>query len=130
MGAMSARGEFIRFIDRNEGVQDLILEGKARTWQQEAEHAIVTLARGTPGQRPLRAMIRGGRDGIEFVRLDNRLYVEIAARLVRVVRILAHTHPRVTGPSEGDLDALRILGQKRSYIFEIGGEPHGALIRP
>ena len=49
---------------------------------------------------------------------------------VGVKRIYFHTHPRVTGPSDDDFKVLAILGQSRFYIFEIGGEPGGTLVRP
>jgi len=58
------------------------------------------------------------------------LILEIEGETVEVKRVIGHTHPRATGPSDDDLKALRILGQTRSYIFEIGGEAGGTLIRP
>ncbi len=40
------------------------------------------------------------------------------------------THPRATGPSDGDREALRILGQGQSRIDEIGGAASGTSFGP
>ena len=77
-----------------------------------------------------RVVVSGGRDGIEFIERGGNLFIEMDGQLVQVRRVIGHTHPRVTGPSQGDLDALRMLDQTRSYIIEIGGESGGTLIRP
>jgi hypothetical protein len=77
-----------------------------------------------------RVIVKGGRDGIEFIERDGKLFIEIEGKEVQVQRIIGHTHPRATGPSQGDMDALSTLGQSRSYIIEIGGEPGGQIIRP
>jgi hypothetical protein len=120
--------EFVRTISRGERVADIVDEAKYRAWRDEAEHLVLKLSTGE------RLMVKGGRDGVNFVRRvqagSETLHMRFSGRLVRVVRIFGHTHPRVTGPSDGDLRALAILGQKRSYIFEIGGDSHGTLIRP
>jgi len=114
-------------VRHGETIADLIAEGKAATWVNEAEHAIVSLAGEGRAQR---VVVRGGRDGIQFIEEGGKLFFEMDGRLVQVRRVIGHTHPRVTGPSQGDLDVLDILGQRRSYIIEIGGEPGGAVIRP
>jgi|GEM_PF-6325714 len=79
-----------------------------------------------------RIIVRGGPDGIQFFvnAEQNQVFVTIGGLRVQVVRIYFHTHPRVTGPSDDDIKVLNILGQSRSYIFEIGGDRHGTLIRP
>lgn len=107
----------------------MVQEGKAATWVNEAEHAVVSLE-GTGSGRIQRVIVSGGRDGIEFIERGGNLFVEMEGQLVQVRRVIGHTHPRVTGPSQGDLDALRMLGQTRSYIIELGGETSGTLIRP
>ncbi len=80
------------------------------------------------------ALIRGGRDGIRFgVKGEGpgrTLHMDVEGGEMRVVRIHWHTHPLVTGPSDGDLEALAILGQDESFIYEIGGEKDGTRIRP
>lgn len=75
-------------------------------------------------------VVSGGRDGIQFITQDGRLFFEMDGKLVQVRRVIGHTHPRATGPSQGDLDVLGILRQRRSHIIEIGGDPCGTVIRP
>jgi hypothetical protein len=116
-------------VKPGETIADLIAEGKALTWTEEAEHAVLSLERAGPGKYE-RVIVKGGRDGIEFVERGGKLFIEIEGKEVPVRRIIGHTHPRATGPSQGDLDALDLLGQSRSYIIEIGGEPGGQVIRP
>jgi hypothetical protein len=126
-GSQTAPAKFVRQVRPGEAIADLIAEGKSATWVNEAEHAVLSLAgKG----RIQRVVVSGGRDGISFIERNGKLFFEMDGQLVEVRRVLGHTHPRATGPSQGDLDVLGILGQRRSYIFEIGGEPSGTLIRP
>ena len=120
--------EFVAWESRDPYDPELINDARAWTWTYEAEHSLLEVETGG------RAIVRGGRDGIRF-RVERRdgmpgLYMEIDGREVRVVRILWHTHPEVTGPSDGDLETLAILGQDESRIYELRGDPHGTLIRP
>lgn len=46
--------------------------------------------------------------------------VEIEGRRLRVAGIDWQTHPRVTGPSDGDPDAIILLKQSTSRIYELG----------
>ncbi|WLD13371.1 RHS repeat-associated core domain-containing protein [Planctellipticum variicoloris] len=126
-GTQTAPAKFVRTLKPGEKIPDLIAEGKSATWVNEAEHAIVSLAGEGKIQR---VVVSGGRDGIDFIQKDGKLFFEMDGKLVQVRRVLGHTHPRATGPSQGDLDAMKILGQSRSYIIEIGGEPGGTIIRP
>jgi hypothetical protein len=128
-GTQTAPARFVRRVQPGETITDLIAEGRAATWVNEAEHAIISLERTGPG-RLQRVVVSGGRDGIEFIERGGNLFFEMEGQLVQVGRVIGHTHPRVTGPSPGDLNALRMLGQTRSSIIEIGGEPGGTLIRP
>jgi hypothetical protein len=116
----------VRTVGRGETIRDIVDEVKAMAWVNNAEYAVVRLASGE------RVVVRGGPTGIEFSLNQNETQVFMAMKgsLVQVKRIYFHTHPRVTGPSEDDLRVLKILGQSRSYLFEIGGERHGTLIRP
>jgi hypothetical protein len=118
----------VRRIQRGEKIANLVDEAKLGAFVAQAEHMILKLATGE------RLMVKGGRDGINFVHKGSgktqTLHMRVSGRLVRVVRIYGHTHPRVTGPSQKDLDALDVLKQTRSYIFEIGGDRRGTLIRP
>ncbi len=127
-GRQTAPAVVVRPVRRGESIKDLINEAKARTWEDEAEHMVLRLATRE------RLMAKGGRDGIVFLvegEGEHRtLHMTYEGQKVQVVRIYGHTHPRVTGPSDGDLEALRILRHNRSYLFEIGGDPHGTRIRP
>jgi hypothetical protein len=120
--------KFVRRVVHGEAIGDLVDEAKARTWREEAEHLVLQLETGE------RLMVKGGRDGVRFTvrgEGDGRtLHMRFRDRWVRVARIYGHTHPRVTGPSDGDLEALAILKQGHSYIFEIGGDRRGTRIRP
>jgi hypothetical protein len=115
----------VRAIEQGEQLADLIAETKARAWVANAEHAVVRLITGE------RAMVRGGARGIEFLvgREEKQVFIIVGEKLVQVRRLYFHTHPRVTGPSADDLEFLDILGQTRSYLFEIGGGAMGTLIR-
>jgi hypothetical protein len=84
-------------------------------------------------------MIRGGSHGIDlervmpndpFGRHANYLYVDVDSLPVRVRKLVFHTHPMPTGPSDGDLLVLTLLGQESSMLYEISGPPKGTKIRP
>jgi hypothetical protein len=127
-GQQTAPAEMVRSVQERVSIAELINEAKARTWTHEVEHAVVRLASGE------RVMVRGGRDGIEFLvegeGEQRTLHMLIEGRKVQVVRIYGHSHPRVTGPSDGDLEALAILKQKHSYLIEYGVHPRGTRIEP
>lgn len=128
-GTRTAPAVFVRRVARGERIPDLIAEGKSLTWVNEAEHAVLSVGERGAG-RSQYVVVRGGRDGIEFIERNGELFFEMEGQLVKVKRVIGHTHPIATGPSAGDQEALRILGQTRSYIIEIGGETGGTLIRP
>jgi hypothetical protein len=119
---------FVRWVGTGEVLDDLVNEAKGLTWDGWAEHSLVEVQDGRL------ALIRGLRDGITFrvkgEASDRTLHMDIEGREVRIIRILWHTHPLVTGPSDGDLVALAILGQDDSIIYEIGGEKDGTRIGP
>lgn len=123
---MSAQAEYVRTVRRWETLKDLVEEAKALAWVAEAEHAVVQLVTGE------RILVQGGPTGIQFLLGgDGReVFVILKGNPVRVKRLYFHTHPRVTGPSADDLEFLKLLGQTRSYLFEIGGDLRGTLIRP
>lgn len=126
---MDYRGAMlVRVVGRGERIADLIEEARGRTFVEMVEVAILRL------EEIGRAMVQGGRDGITFdVGGDpdlETLRMDVAGRPIRVLRIYGHTHPRPTGPSDGDLEVLATLGQSRSYLFELGGDRDGTLIRP
>jgi hypothetical protein len=119
---------FVRWIQNGEGLEELVNEAKYRAWSSGAEHAVLTLE---TGERPI---VIGGRDGIRFDVEDKGdgqiIVVDVEGRRLRVVRIEWHTHPRVTGPSDGDREAIRFLRQAESRIYEMGGEPDGTSFGP
>lgn len=127
-GPQTAPAAVVRPVLRGETIAQLKDEAKARTWVDGVEHLVLKLATGE------RCLVKGGRDGIVFLIEDQgeqrTLHMMVGERKVQVTRIYAHTHPRVTGPSDGDLEALAILGQRHSYLFEIGGDPDGTRIGP
>lgn len=120
--------QFVRWVGSDEDPDELLNEAKALTWVSEAEHLLFKTETGE------RVMVRGGRDGIVFEiggeGTARTLRMTIEGRVVRIVRIDWHTHPRVTGPSDGDLEALTTLEQDESLIYELGGDPRGTRIRP
>jgi hypothetical protein len=112
--------EFVREIDLNERLTDLVNEAKADTWRKYLEHTVLGLEDGRL------IMVPGGRDGILLVdRGDAGLYVEIAQSQYRVARLAWHTHPQPTGPSDYDRAILMRLNQESSVIYEIRGDPEG-----
>jgi hypothetical protein len=114
-------------------MDELVSEAKGLTFEFYREHAVVQLDNGR------RAMIQGETFGIGLERtLDNdpfgrapgQLFVEIEGEPVRVRRLVFHTHPKPTGPSDDDLLVLEILGQRQSMLYELFGPWEGTEIRP
>ena len=120
---------FVRWIEEAEKLDDLVNEAKYRTWQSGVEHAQLVLVNE---DRPM--LVKGGKDGIIFDvgEIDGveMILIELGGVIDLLHAISWHTHPRVTGPSDGDREALRILGQLGSVIYEIGGEPDGTIFGP
>jgi hypothetical protein len=120
--------KFVCWVEPGYDPADLVNDAKAWTWEYESEHLLLRLTTGEL------AVVRGGRDGIRFMVEDEgdgrTLHMEIEGRKVQVSWIFWHTHPRVTGPSDGDLEALAILKQEASIIHEIGGDSNGTRITP
>ncbi len=119
---------FVRWVGIGEIRDELVNEARGRTWEYCAEHSLVEVDGGAL------ALIKGGPKAIGFeVKVEDSgrtLHMEIEGHERRVVRMLWHTHPLVTGPSDDDLDVLAILGQQESTIYEIGGAKDGTRIRP
>ncbi len=125
-GSQTAPAVFVRNVRRGETVADLVAEGKAATWMNESEYAVLSVYNESGIER---VIVSGGRDGIDFIEQNGKLFFEMEGRRVQVRRVLGHTHPRATGPSGGDQLVLEILDQEHSFIFEIGGEPNGTQYR-
>ena len=117
-------------ITLDEASEELVDEAKDLTWSLGVEVALVMLRSGE------RAFVGGGRDGILFqVREVSSAEVVLLfegpeASPLEVARLEWHTHPYPTGPSDGDREALRLLAQPTSRVFEFGGEPGGTVFGP
>ena len=101
---------WIRSIFRGEKVGDLIAELAERMYHTGGrEHAIISLQSGGRG------IVTGGAGGID-----------LGAMGLELRRVILHTHPLPTGPSEADFDMLEQLGQRSTWIYELCG---GGLIK-
>jgi hypothetical protein len=116
--------------DSGESIDDL----KAYTWVTEREHAIVELQNGR------RALVCGGSHGMTFQLRTGALVdsagkqlqfpcVEVDGQPIRVLKLIVHTHPEPTGPSDADFRLLKLLNQEESLLFEINGEAGGTRFR-
>jgi hypothetical protein len=126
------KASFLRFVLPRERMHDLVDEAKGLTWEHNLEHALLQIEDGR------RVMVRGSTYEIElgrgmhndpFGRNEDELYVEIEGQPRRVIRLVFHTHPKPTGPSDDDLEVLRLLKQGRSMLYELFGPRDGTEIR-
>jgi hypothetical protein len=85
--AQTAPARFVREVRPGETIADLIGEGKAATWVNEAEHAVISLEKAGPGKIQ-RVIVSGGRDGIDFIERDGKLFIRIGGHPVQVKRII------------------------------------------
>ncbi|MEM9111658.1 MAG: hypothetical protein AAGC72_16780 [Planctomycetota bacterium] len=116
-GSNTAIARYVDDVPAGQNIDDLINDMKGQTWVKDAEHALVTLTCGR------RVIVSGGRDGIDFITDDSgKLFVQVGDELQEVKRIMGHTHPSPTGPSQDDFDTMKALGQQRTYISEVGAE--------
>jgi hypothetical protein len=113
------RAEFVRFIEDNELLDDLVDEAKADTWTRAREHAVLLVQ---AGRNRRNIMVRGGLDGILLEQSsDGKVTIAVDGETLQVLRLGWHVHPRPTGPSDQDRTLLDILGQESSMLYEIGG---------
>lgn len=130
----TAAAKFVRYVTPDEMYEpdhplpELVKDAKSRTYEFACEHAVLEIDDGSL------VMVRGGQFGIDLeVRRmtgnagTNRdeLVVNIDQRPVVVRRLVFHTHPRPTGPSDGDFAVLDLLGQASSLLIELGGPQGG-----
>ena len=120
---------FLRTVGPDELLEELIDEAKDRTWSFGVEVALVELRSGA------RAFVTGGHDGIIFEVWEAAGEVVLRCEAppappLEITGIAWHTHPRATGPSDGDREALRVLKQAQSRIYEIGGAAIGTPFGP
>lgn len=129
----AGKAEFVRYVLPHERMDDLIREAKALTYEHFCEHALLRLENGR------RVMVKGGPFGIDLKRFRSdeasgsaadHVYVEVGPEWMRVIQLIFHTHPKPTGPSDDDLLVLRLLGQRRSMLYELFGPIDGTPIRP
>lgn len=122
---------FVCWVEASIASEELINDLKVYTWNTKCEHAVLEL-RGT--QR--RAIVRGGTHGVRFKLRDSALIdwlgyqaqyasINIEGQPIRIDKLIMHTHPEPTGPSEGDFEMLEILDQDASMIYEINGPVEG-----
>jgi hypothetical protein len=92
-----------RQIAHGERVSSIVGEVADLTRSTGLEHSVVSLADGR------RVIVHGGRDGIDFARMDVR-------------RILMHSHPpgSLPGPSPEDAAAMGYYFQRSSWLIEVG----------
>jgi RHS repeat-associated protein len=96
--------QVLRVIQRGEKIADIMNEAKAYTFSTGNEAALVKLSSGE------RALVSGGSGGIDLGE-------------GAVTRLFGHTHPYDApslGPSSYDIQAIKLLGQRSSYILERG----------
>ncbi len=113
--------EFVRFIDPDESLPELLNEVKLDTWRRGREHAVLRLDDDNL------ILVRGGMDGIELRRDGDVIQCEVHGRWRIVEKLSWHVHPVVTGPSDHDCRLLDLLGQQSSVVYEICGEPDGTI---
>ena len=56
-----------------------------------------------------------------FGRLLQFPCVDVDGQPLRIERLVSHTHPEPTGPSEADFKVLELLDQDESILYEING---------
>ncbi|MGF1632379.1 MAG: hypothetical protein ACFCVE_00890 [Phycisphaerae bacterium] len=115
-----APAKLYRVVNDTEAEADLLDEAKERSWTQRAEHALLLLEDGR------RVIISGGFTGIELMLdAEHRPVLQMDEGPIRIRRLVWHVHPMVTGPSDADMLVLRVIGQRNSLLYEIGGERSG-----
>jgi hypothetical protein len=103
MGDDVAHAVIHREIAHGERVSSIVNEVADLTRRTRLEHSVASLADGR------RVIVYGGRDGIDFARMDIR-------------RILGHSHPpgSLPGPSSEDAAAMGYYFQRSSWLIEVG----------
>ena len=115
----TAEATFVQWVD-DPSDPELFNFAKWQTYTQFAEHAVLKLKGGRM------ALFRGGAFGIDLLLdADGHVVVRVVDDWQRVRELVWHVHPVVTGPSDADRAFLRRLGQRRSQLWEVGGEPLG-----
>jgi hypothetical protein len=114
--------EFVRWVDPIEPLDDLINDARAATWTQRREHALFETEDGRL------MLLAGGADGILIsTALGIGLHLVLQDATHRLCRLVWHTHPEPTGPSDYDRNILKLLGQESSMLYEICGAKGGTI---
>jgi RHS repeat-associated protein len=94
----------VRDIKHGERIVDVLNEVASLTISEDLEHSVGSLADGR------RAILSGGRDGIDFKSVDLR-------------RLILHSHGpnSVSGPSTEDISMIRYYSQRSSWLLEVPG---------
>ena len=122
---MSDAAEFVAWVEADADDPELVDDIRYRSFLERREFAVVSLSGGK------NALLAGGTFAITL-RLDDggRPIVETPNGGERIVRLLWHTHPKPTGPSDADREFLRLLDQKESLIHEVNGPKGGIVFGP
>ncbi|MFP2928227.1 FG-GAP-like repeat-containing protein [Pyxidicoccus sp. 3LG] len=102
----------LRNIQRGERVADILAEIDGLTRATHKEYAVLVL------ENRKRVLVQGGRDGIDFSKLNVR-------------RMVLHSHPRgsAPGPSSYDFDVLAAYKQRSSWLLEVDNDFPGNVIK-
>lgn len=114
---------FFRYIAYKEGKESIRATLKHRMWMSGREHAVLLLENGRL------AVVSGGSHGMTLEVRDGKVVVEVEGVMLVVRKLLWHIHPQVTGPSDADFAILRLLRQRSSVVYELGGEPEGTFYK-
>ncbi len=112
--------EFVAWVEDDPDDEMFIDEVRYACRHECREFAVVEVGDGRV------ALLAGGEYAIALpLGDDGRVLAPTPDGLLWIRRLLWHTHPRATGPSDADRALLRLLGQATSRVHEVGGEPGG-----
>jgi len=115
--------ELVAVLSSEVDVADIVETLKLETYWHRCEHAVLLLADGN------RVVVKGGRDGILLYDFETWLGIDIDGMKQRVIKLIVHTHPVPTGPSDHDIRLLSRLGQLESIVYELSGPVEGTIFR-
>jgi hypothetical protein len=133
MAGTGSAATFVRFVLPHERTDELVREAKSLTYEHYCEFALVEIEDGR------RVLLHGGAFEIELIRTvegdshgrpPDQLFYRHGGDEVRLTRLIFHTHPKATGPSDGDCEVLRLLGQSQSMLYELFGDLDATRFRP
>lgn len=111
---------FRRWVAKDEPTLRLADEARYEAFLSHVEQALIRFSDGRRG------LVSGDVGSISFEVSDSgRVVVNVDGQMLEVKELIWHTHPMVTGPSDGDFRMLEQLNQASSVIYEAGGDPQG-----